>query len=123
MVERSLDNCRILVVEDEYMLADELRAELSEANAVVLGPVGTVEDALELIRSEPHIDGAIIDVNLRGENAYPVAEKLMERNVSFVFATGYDASVIPNRFTDVVRCEKPINIRKVARTIGRIVGT
>jgi DNA-binding response OmpR family regulator len=122
MAEPSLRDCRILVVEDEYMLADELRTELANAGAVVLGPVGTVEDALSLIGKEPHIDGAILDVNLRGQAAYPVAEKLAARGVPFVFATGYDASVIPNRFADVVRCEKPINIRKIAQTIGRIVG-
>ena len=123
MVDRSLLGCRILVVEDEYVLADELRTELTEAGGIVLGPVATVEDSLDLIRAEPHIDGAILDVNLRGESAYPAADLLAERNVPFVFATGYDASAIPSRFTEIVRCEKPVSIRKIAQALGRIVGS
>jgi len=122
MIEPSLRGYRILVVEDEYMLADELRSELVDAGAVVLGPVGTVENALALIGSEGKIDGAILDVNLSGEYAYPVAEKLMDSGVPFVFATGYDASVIPGRFADVVRCEKPISIRKLTEALGAIIG-
>ncbi|MCC2976651.1 response regulator [Sphingomonas sp. PL-96] len=89
MPEATLRGCRVLVVEDEYMLADELQMELSDAEVIVLGPIGTLEDALDLIRSEPHIDGAILDVNLRGEMASPAADLLIERGVPFVFTTGY----------------------------------
>ncbi|SFS11607.1 response regulator [Sphingomonas jatrophae] len=121
MPERSLRDCRILVVEDEYMLADELRTELGDAGAIVLGPVGNVEDALELVQSEQAIDGGILDVNLSGEMVFPAADLLTDRGVPFVFTTGYDASAIPSRFADVVRCEKPINIKKVTQAIGRVI--
>ena len=121
MPERTLCDCRILVVEDEYMLADELRTELGDADAIVLGPVGTVEDALNLIRAEADIDGAIVDMNLRGEMAFPVADLLAERGVPFLFATGYDEATIPARFAEVVRCEKPISMSRVIRAIGRAV--
>lgn len=121
MSERTLRDCRILVVEDEYMLADELQTELDGADAVVLGPVGSLEDALELIRCEQNIDGAILDVSLRGEMAFPAADLLIERGVPFLFTTGYDRSAIPARFAEVVRCDKPINMRLVTRAIGRLV--
>lgn len=121
MADRTLTDCRILLVEDEYMLADELRTELDDARAVVIGPAGTLADALDLIRSEEHIDGAILDVNLRGEMAYPAADLLIARGVPFVFTTGYDSSAIPDRFAEVVRCEKPINIRRVTEAIGRVM--
>ena len=119
MAERSLEDCRILIAEDEYFLADELRTEFSRAGAIVLGPVGTVAAALDLIRSEPRIDAAILDLNLRGEMALPAAELLAERAVPFVFTTGYERSAIPARFAGIVRCEKPLDLRKVTRAIGR----
>ena len=121
MPDRTLQGCRVLVVEDEYMLASELRAELEDARAVVLGPVARVGDALELIEAEPVIDGAVLDVNLGGEPIYPVADLLMRRNIPFVLATGYDPSVIPARFAAAPRCEKPIDMSKVTGAIGRAI--
>lgn len=121
MPEQNLRDRRILVVEDEYMLADDLRAELDEAGAVVVGPAGTVEDAMALIGSGEPIDGAVLDVNLRGEPVFPAADLLAERGVPFLFTTGYDQSAIPERFERVPRCEKPIDMARVAREIGRAI--
>lgn len=121
MPEETLRGCRILVVEDEYMLADELRTELTDAEAIVIGPVGAVEAACELVHADPKIDGAILDLNLRGEMVYPVADLLVERGVRFLFTTGYDQAVIPFRFAGIVRCEKPISMHQVIREIGRVV--
>lgn len=121
MAERSLRGCRILVVEDEYMLADELEMELGDAGAVVIGPAGTVKDALAFIGSEQHLDGAVLDVSLRGDFIFPAADILIERGVPFVFTTGYDASIMPSRFQHVVRCEKPVNIRKITQALGRVI--
>ena len=123
MPEPSLKDCRVLVVEDEYMLASELKDELDDAGAIVLGPVGTVEDALKLIQGEAEIDGAVVDVNLHGEMAYPVADLLLERAVPMVFTTGYDVGDLPPRFAHVVRCEKPVQLRRVAQAIGKALGT
>ena len=121
MPEPSLRDCRILIVEDEYMLADELSRELEDAGAIVLGPVGTLEDAIDLIQSDEPIHGAILDVNLRGEMAFAAADLLIERGVPLVFTTGYDVSALPLRFSGIVRCEKPIDMRKVAAAIGRVI--
>lgn len=121
MPERSLRNCRILVVEDEFLLAEDLRVGLSDAGAVVLGPVGTINDALALINSEPRIDGAILDVNLGGERVYPVAALLVERCIPLVFTTGYDGTSLPGRFSTFARCEKPTTITLVTRAIGRVI--
>lgn len=121
MTERTLSDCHILVVEDEYMLADDLRTELGDADAVVIGPVGTIEDALQIVHSDKKIDGAVLDINLRGEMVFPLADLLAHRGVPFLFTTGYDDTVIPTRFADVVRCEKPISMTKVAKAIGKII--
>ena len=121
MLEHSLEGCHILVVEDEYMLADELQTELSDLGATVVGPAGTIEDAIHLIVSDVRIDGAILDVNLCGESVFPAADALTARKVPFLFATGYDQSVMPSRFADTVLCEKPINIRLITRAVRQIV--
>ena len=120
MLERPLRDRIILVVEDEYMLADELRYEIGDAGATVLGPVGTVADALALAKREARIDGAVLDVNLRGEMAFPVADLLIQRGVPFIFTTGYDESVIPDRFANILRCEKPIAVDGIIRALGRM---
>ncbi len=72
-----------------------------------MGPAPTIADALALVAAEP-LDGALLDVNLRGEEAFSVADALVERRVPFVFATGYSAEAIPERHRAVPRCEKPV---------------
>ncbi|GHD05120.1 response regulator [Tianweitania populi] len=120
MNQATLRDCRILVVEDEYMLADELRSELLDAGAIVLGPVGTIEDALELISAETAMDGAILDINLRGEMVFPAADLLTQRNVPFAFATGYEDSAIPDRFKQITRCEKPVDLNRITQALRQV---
>jgi CheY-like chemotaxis protein len=123
MDEPTLRDCHILVVEDEYMLADELRAALVEAGAIVLGPAGTLESALAVIKAAPRIDVAVIDANLGGVLAYPAVDLLVERGVPFLFATGYDEAVIPDRFAHVLRYEKPIDLCSVAHAVRQFTAT
>ena len=115
----SLQGRRGLVVEDEYMLAEDLRAELEREGAEVMGPVASVADALELLRSGPAPDMAILDINLGGEMAYPVADALRARDIPFIFATGYEAQAIPKAYSDVPRAEKPVEVRQAtAKLVG-----
>lgn len=108
---------RLLVVEDEFYLAEALAGDLAALGATVVGPVPSVDDALDLIEDTDRIDGAVLDLNLQGEYAYPVADALTERGVPFVFTTGYDASAIPGRYAAVARCEKPVDPGRVARAL------
>lgn len=119
MAEQKLRDWHILVVEDEYLLAADLESGLSEAGAVVIGPVATVEGALDAIKAEDQLDGVILDVNLSGVLAYPIADLLAELEVPFVFTTGYDQDTIPPRFEHVPRCEKPYNLAKLEHAIVR----
>lgn len=121
MPDRTLKDCRVLVVEDEYMLADDLSTELVFAGAIVLGPVGTLPNAMASLDTRELVDGAILDVNLGGEMVYPFADRLLERDVPFVFTTGYDEAATPPRFAHVVRCEKPISMKRVTQAIGRVI--
>ena len=104
-------------MEDEFFLAKDLAKGLTARGAEVIGPVPSVDDALDLIEACGRLDGALLDVNLRGEMAYPVADALTERGVPFMFITGYDASSIPERYAGVTRCEKPVEPAGIARVL------
>lgn len=82
--EAGLKGLRILVAEDEYLLADDVRGALANAGAEVVGPVPSVEQAAQLVERE-QIDAALLDVNLRGEMVFAIAEMLSERRVPFAF--------------------------------------
>lgn len=114
---RPIQDSVVLVVEDEYLIADDLCYALEEAGARVLGPAPSVREALELIRAGAKPDAAILDINLRGENAFPIADRLRELNIPFVFATGYEAWAIPADYRGVYRCEKPVRLDVAVREL------
>lgn len=108
--ERAQDTRRILIVEDDYFIAEDMRLAFQRAGAEVIGPVPTIEDAVVLIGAAARIDAAVLDINLEGDGlVFPIADALTVRGVPFVFATGYDDTFIPERFADVKRFEKPCN--------------
>ncbi|MGA1835177.1 response regulator [Rhizobium wenxiniae] len=108
---------RILVVEDEYMLAQEVAGAITDAGMIAVGPAANTHDAIELVKNQS-VDAAILDVNLVDELVYPLADLLKARRIPFVFCTGYDASSLPSRFENVICCEKPINIRQAFKSLG-----
>ena len=108
---------RVLVVEDEYYLADDMAQALARLGAEVVGPVPTRDKALALLASGEKIDAAVLDINLKGETVFPVADALAARGVSFVFATGYDESAVPPAYRDVPRWEKPFNPQALAKAL------
>lgn len=86
----ALRNKRILIVEDEFIVAAMAEDMLCDLGATVVGPAGTIARGLSLAETEP-LDAALLDVNMNGERIDPVVEALMARGVPFVFATGYGA--------------------------------
>ena len=117
----SLSGRRILVVEDEYFVADDLVQALTRLGAEVLGPVATREEALDLLASGERIDLAVLDINLQGESVFPVADTLIEQGVPFVFATGYDQTAIPAQYQQVLRWEKPFAPEALAQALSIIM--
>ena len=114
----SLSGRRILIVEDEYFIAMDLALSLGDLGAEVVGPAASVAEALALVESVgDELDGAVLDVNLRDERVYPVAEALALRGVRFVFASGYDAVLMPAAYADVPRCVKPVDKSMLARLL------
>jgi DNA-binding response OmpR family regulator len=95
-------------VEDNFLIAETLRMFLEDRGGVVIGPVGRVPAALAAV--DDTLDGALLDMNLAGEYCFPVAEKLQQLKVPFVFVTGYDDErIIPPHFRTVPRLSKPLD--------------
>jgi len=109
---------RILVVEDDYHLAQDVARVVSDAGNLVIGPVPSVERAINSINLE-RIDAAVVDVRLEDGPAYVVADLLVNFGVPFVFLTG-NANMIPTRFSSVAVFEKPGELTEVAKTLAQL---
>jgi DNA-binding response OmpR family regulator len=107
VAKSALAGRRILIVEDEFFLADDLKQILREQHVHVLGPVPTMSEALRVMNDSDPIDGAVLDVNLGGKPVFPISAALMERNIPFLFTTGYGSAQIPAMFSGAPRLEKP----------------
>lgn len=103
---------RILVVEDNAFIADDVKFMLEEMGIEVIGPAHNVNAALEILASTA-VDGAVLDVNLGAETAFPIADALMERKKPFVFASSVYREQIPERFNGYDLVPKPAEIRKI----------
>ena len=112
------DSRRVLVVEDEFLIADDLAISLREMGYAVVGPTATVGGALELIEREP-VAAALLDANLRGEGSGPVAEELSNRAIPFVVVTGYGRGKLDNdRLQRAPRISKPFENRELAEELA-----
>jgi DNA-binding response OmpR family regulator len=107
---------RVLIVEDEQMLAEYLADAMAAEGAEVIGPVATVNAALDLITST-RLDGVTLDLKLAGEMTFRVADALAADNVPFIFLTGYGAADVPARHANVSRVEKPVTPGIVCRAL------
>lgn len=119
MADVSIRGCTVLVIENEFMIAEDLSISLVDAGAIVLGPVSSVPAALALLAAEPDVHGAVLDINLNGQMVFPVADALAKRQIPFVFATGYDQNFVPRAYAGVLRFQKPVDTTKILRAIGR----
>ena len=111
---------RILVVEDEALIAVMVEDMLAELGSEVVGPAATIEQALVLARSGA-LDGAVLDVNVRGERIDPVADALAARGVPMLFATGYGEVRLASGATATV-IDKPYTQEKLARGLAAAMG-
>ena len=117
MTSSALRDLRILVVEDEFLIAMNLVDALENAGSFVLGPVASVAKAISKIESEAHIDAAVVDVNLGGLLAFPVADMLVARKIPFIFTSGYEDNVLKTRYSQVKNCLKPYHFRAMEEAL------
>lgn len=99
---------RILVVEDDFLTALEIARILRKAGSEIVGPVGSLEDALNLA-TDAVIDAAVLDINLDGHRVYDVAGVLSLRCIPFLFVTGYRLESLPLALRDVPVISKPFD--------------
>jgi CheY-like chemotaxis protein len=111
-----LAGLRILIVEDEAMIALLIQDVLEEIGSVVIGPASRIPAALDLIAAEA-IDLAVLDLNLAGQSVYPVAEVLAERGIPFVFITGYGQVSIDERWRNRPSLPKPFRPTQLAHSL------
>jgi CheY-like chemotaxis protein len=120
---KPLRGCKILVVEDDYLVALAVASLLEQAGASVIGPVGSADEALSLVVDDSEtIDAAILDVELGGQKSYAVADALARRNIRFVFATGYGEESIDQRYRRYPRCQKPFDASALLRVLRPAAG-
>jgi CheY-like chemotaxis protein len=111
----------VLVVEDEYFLADDIVRALQALGARVVGPFGELKEATAIVDGDGAIDAAIVDINLRTEMVFPLARILQARRIPFVFTTGYDAGSIEAEFQDVRLLGKPLDMAAMARELTGLI--
>lgn len=110
----TLKGRRILVVEDNFLLAETLRDLLEDSGCELVGPAPRVATALPLCTSD--LDGALLDINLGNETCFEIADRLTEKGIPFVFLSGYsDAAIVPERFGNVPRLAKPYDRQAIVR--------
>lgn len=101
-----LDGCRVLVAEDDYLLAADTARLLRAAGATIIGPVGKLAQVQELVRAGA-FDTAVLDIRLADDLVYPAADLINQAGLRFVFLTGYDDFIVPKRFQSAIHCQKP----------------
>ncbi len=115
-----MKGARVLVVEDEFLLACSLADDVESLGFVVVGPYADLPRAREAARTEP-FDVALLDVNINGEMVFPLAEDLLARGVPFLLMTGYGVQDLPEKFRTLPRLTKPYDPAALSLAMRRIV--
>jgi DNA-binding NtrC family response regulator len=108
---------RILVVEDEAMISMLLEDMVLDCGGELVGPVARFDDALVLAH-KAEFGVAVLDLNLNGTLSYPIAEVIRERGIPVIFATGYGADGVPDRFRDCPTLQKPFSQQDFAEAVA-----
>lgn len=122
MERNALSGLSVLIVEDVLLVAMELESVLRRFGCRVVGPVPRLDEATALARDEK-IDGAILDLNIRGEMTLDLARLLRDRGVPFIFVTGYEAeAVLPEEFHDAPCLQKPVGEPELKQAVMKAFG-
>jgi len=121
-MDRFLEGRRILVLDDDFLLAQEVKDTVEDLGGTVIGPAGRVEQARALVR-EHAPDGAMLDVNIGTATSYELARDLLESGAAVVFLTGYETDSLDPAFRDVPRLSKPYDPEKGERLLREVFGS
>ena len=109
---------RILVVEDEFLIALDIAGVLEQAGLTVVGPAANVGEALHAIASEP-VDGVLLDAQLAGEPASSIADALIARRIPFAFVSGYGREQLPADHRNAPLVKKPFTGKDLLAVVAR----
>jgi CheY-like chemotaxis protein len=121
MIDGPLSGRRVLVIEDEMLVAMLLEDMLADLGCTVVGSAARVEQALAMIEAAGSLDAAVLDVNLNGQRSYPVADVLAARSVPFVFATGYGEDSLMNVYRSFPLLQKPFKQSELGDTLAKLL--
>lgn len=118
-VSAALSGRSVLVVEDQFLIAEEMRRAVENLGGRVLGPVPSVEKALALtVQARPDI--GLLDVDLHGQEIYPVADALIEAGAPVIFTTGFDRAAMPAAYQGVPHLDKPVTTHALAAALAAL---
>ncbi|MGC2410586.1 MAG: response regulator [Methyloceanibacter sp.] len=109
---------RILVVEDEFLIALDIAGALEQGGLVVIGPLASISDALEALKQEA-VDGALLDANLGGQPVGSIADALLARKVPFAFVSGYGRDQLPPQHRGAPLVRKPFTGADLLAVVAR----
>jgi two-component SAPR family response regulator len=109
-----------LIVEDQYLIAADLSHAIGRLGGTIVGPAASTDAARQHLANSA-VDLAFLDINLADEMVFPLADELESLGIPFVFATGHDSVIVPDRFKSKVRLEKPFTaetLREAVRVLA-----
>ena len=112
---------RVLVVEDESLVAMLLETILEDMGCETVGPAATIDEGLRLA-ADPRLDAALLDVNVSGRQVFPIAAALKDRGVPFVFSTGYGEGGLPDEWRGHATLQKPFTEAAVRAALMAAMG-
>jgi CheY-like chemotaxis protein len=121
-LNQPLDGRRILVVEDESLVAMLIETILEDMGCAVIGPASSIDEALKMVADDADIDGALLDVNVAGREVFPVADALKARAVPFVFSTGYGEGGLPDHWRGQATIQKPFTEQTIRDALMKALG-
>ena len=121
-MSQALTGRRVLVVEDESLVAMLLETILEDMGCTTVGPAANIDDGLALVADDEHLDAALLDVNVAGRHVFPVAEALKARGVPFVFSTGYGEGGLPEEWRGQATIQKPFTEAAVRDALFKAMG-
>ncbi|KQY91735.1 response regulator [Brevundimonas sp. Root1423] len=117
-----LDGRRVLVVEDESLVAMLLETILEDMGCTPVGPASNIDDGMAMATDGQHLDAALLDVNVAGRQVFPVAQALKDRGIPFVFSTGYGEGGLPDEWRGQATIQKPFTEAAVRDALMKAMG-
>ena len=116
------DTCDVLLIEDEFLIAMDIKMRLEEAGYTIKGPAASVEEGMAFL-DEGMVCAAILDINIRGSSSLAIADRLVGEGIPFMFLSGNDTYRPEDRFAGKTVLTKPIDYDKVLEELAGIHGS